>query len=59
MIPIAKTLQEAINHFSLSNGMICCDKKYDRKNCSTLKEAVDFFNLPKPKKKRNKVRPIK
>lgn len=57
MIPIAKTLQEAINHFLNSDGQICCYSKYGDKICKTLKEC-DLFFKNKPKKKRNKVRPI-
>lgn len=59
MIPVAETIQEAINHFLVSKGLICCTRKREQLNCSSLKEAVDFFNSPKPKKVRNKVRPIK
>ena len=61
MIPIAENITEAINHFLLSNGLINCCHKNQSINCSTLKEANEFFDKEKlkPKKIRNKVRPIK
>ena len=61
MIPIAENITEAINHFLLSNGSIDCCHKNTTLICSTLKEANDFFDKAKlkPKKIRNKVRPIK
>jgi len=60
MIPIAENITEAINHFLLNNGLICCCYKNKILNCSTLKEANEFFDKSKlkPKKIRNKVRPI-
>ena len=57
MIPIAKTLQEAINHFLNNNGQVSCENKKTTKICSSLKEANEFFSK-RIKKVRNKIRPI-
>lgn len=58
MIPIAKKLESAIFHFLQNTCPVSCETKYGSKMCKTLKQANDFFKNP-PKKKRNKVRPIK
>ena len=61
MIPIANNIEEAILHFLNSDGHLACYKKSEKQTCKTLKEANEFYiNEPsKPKKIRNKVRPIK
>ena len=58
MIPVAVNLQEAINHFLYSDGLISCKRRGGEKVmvCKSLKEAQNFFSR---KKLRNKVRPIK
>lgn len=61
MIPIVNNIEEAIRHFLNSNGSISCYKKNEKLVCKTLKDAQEFYTkeLKKPKKIRNKVRPIK
>ena len=58
MIPIAKTLQEAINHFANNNSPILCTTKKKEKTCMNLVEASLFFQN-NSKKIRYKVTPIK
>jgi hypothetical protein len=59
MIPIAKSLQEAINHFTNNNSPIFCQQgKKASKTCFSLDEAKLFYNK-KAKKIRYKVTPIK
>jgi hypothetical protein len=58
MISIANTLEEAIKHFCYNNSPICCINKKRELTCHSLKESFDFFKN-KPKKIRNKVRPMK
>ena len=58
MIPIAKTLQEAINHFANNNSPILCTTKKKEKICMNLSEASLFFKN-NAKKIRYKVTPIK
>jgi len=58
MIPIAKTLQEAINHFANNNSPILCESRKKEKICMTLVEASLFFEK-NAKKIRYKVTPIK
>ena len=58
MIPIAKTLQEAINHFANNNSSILCKAKKKEKICMNLVEASLFFKN-NSKKIRYKVTPIK
>ena len=58
MIPIVKTLQEAINHFANNNGSVLCTLSKKQKVCTTLVEASLFFQK-NSKKIRHKVTPIK
>lgn len=59
MIPIAKSLQEAINHFAKNTSPIFCQQgKKASKTCNTLDEAKLFY-AKKAKKIRYKVTPIK
>ena len=59
MIPIAKSLQEAINHFANNNSPIFCKQgKKASKTCYSLDEAKLFY-AKKAKKIRYKVTPIK
>jgi hypothetical protein len=59
MIPIAKSLQEAINHFANNNGPIFCQQgKKASKTCYSLDEAKLFYSK-NAKKIRYKVTPIK
>ena len=58
MIPCAKNLQEAVNHFLNNNSPISCQNRKAEKICKTLEEA-EMFYAKRPKKTRNKVRPIK
>ena len=53
----AENLQEAINHFLNNNIPVSCYSKKRKQLCNSLNEANEFFNN-KPKKVRNKVRPI-
>jgi hypothetical protein len=59
MIPIAKILQDAINHFANNNSPIFCKQgRKASKTCNTLIEASLFYSK-NAKKIRYKVTPIK
>lgn len=57
MIPIAKNIYDAIRLLK-NNSLIFCVSKYGSITVSNIDDAVYFFGN-KPKKKRNKIRPIK
>lgn len=60
MRKICFNIYEAISHFNDSEGEALCIDRYKReKVCKDLPEAKEFFGRVKPKKIRNKVRPIK
>jgi hypothetical protein len=59
MIPIAKNLQEALNHFEDNNSPIFCQQgKKASKTCNSLDEAKLFY-AKNAKKIRYRVTPIK
>jgi len=55
----ANKIEQAIYFFmNYENKLLSCKSKYGSVICENLKQANEFFKNP-PKKKRNKVRPIK
>tara|TARA_R110000851_G_scaffold95560_1_gene207577 strand:- start:461 stop:637 length:177 start_codon:yes stop_codon:yes gene_type:complete len=58
MIAVAFNFQEATIHFFNNEGPISCTYNKKTEICMSLYEAKKFFTR-KPKKIRNKVRPIK
>jgi len=58
-ITVVNNIQEAISYYLENEGFLSCANKIENKVCENLKQCNDFFKKEKPKKIRNKVRPIK